>query len=496
MKTNRLSISVLAMTISLAVGAQTSFDAAKLYEEELNGTARYVGMGGAMSALGSDPSVISHNPAGIGTYRKSDLNFSVSFFGTSMNTDPVATKLSPISSNGRTYYTKDNRSDVNVAFDNFSAVFSGSDSGDNYLNFGISYRKLQNLDRSLNYIDKFFVPDAGDPSKQYVVYREFLDNQRNKINSFDFNLSCNLSDMVYFGWTVGILSTDTWSEGYFYDYYPTYGAAEFEDKAYVVPAYADDGHDYTAVDKMNQSEGSGWNMAFGTIIRPLPALRLGAAIKTPTYFKQTLEYADYLYAIMDTPKDGSKFSSAVDYSYSSPWSLNLSAGLTFGKTAIGAEYEKHFTQRSSLSIGNTKMVDQGAIDYKDYSTIKVGLEQNISNLSLRLGYNLIESMFKDNAAPWLGDSDFNGWKYDGNGNVTEVGRTDFQVDRLGKTQYMTAGLGYCSAPDADGTQFYVDLAYLHGIRNSTVNVNEYIEDVDVNYNYKTDKVLLTIGWSF
>ena len=72
MKTNRLIISVIAMTVSAALEAQTTFDAAKLYEEELNGTARYVGMGGAMSALGSDPSVISHNPAGIGTYRNSD----------------------------------------------------------------------------------------------------------------------------------------------------------------------------------------------------------------------------------------------------------------------------------------------------------------------------------------------------------------------------------------------------------------------------------------
>ena len=77
-----------------------------------------------------------------------------------------------------------------------------------------------------------------------------------------------------------------------------------------------------------------------------------------------------------------------------------------------------------------------------------------------------------------------------------MGRTDFQVDRLGKTQYFTGGIGYCSAPDGDGTQFYIDLAYMHGIRNSTVNVNEYVEDVDVKYNYKTDKILLTVGWSF
>lgn len=482
MKTNKLIISAFAMAMSLASVAQTSFDAAKLYEEELNGTARYVGMGGAMGALGSDISVISHNPAGIGTYRQSDINFSVSAFGTQVETDPLATKANQLSSNGRTYYSHNSRSDIDLGFDNISAVFSGSDAGDNYLNFGISYRKLQNMDRNLDYIDAFNDADG------YEVWREYKDNQRNKINSFDFNLSCNLSDMVYFGWTVGILNTNTWSEGYFYDYY---GEG-------MHPDYPK-GLDYTAVDKMNQSDGSGWNMAFGTIIRPIPALRLGAAIKTPTYYRQYLEYADYLYAVMGDQKDGNKFTNSVEYKYSSPWSIDLSAGFTFGigsvNCALAGEYEKHFTQRSSLSIGNTKLDSQGAIDYKDFSVLKAGFEMNISNLSIRGGYNYRESMFNDASYPYLYDTDFNGWGTDSNGNPV-VGRTDFQIDRPGKTQYFTTGIGYCSSPDNDGTQFYIDLALVHGIRNSVVNVNEYIEDIDVDYKYKNNKVLLTLGWNF
>lgn len=482
MKTNKIIIAGLMMSMSLAVVAQTSFDAAKLYEEELNGTARYVGMGGAMGALGSDPSVISHNPAGIGTYHNSDVNMTVSFFGTTVENYPLHTKTNQGSENGRTYYTHPYKSDLNVALDNFSAIFCGAESGDNYLNFGISYRKLQNMDRNMDYVDAF------DDADGFEVWREYKDNQRNKINSFDFNLSCNLSDMVYFGWTVGILSTDTWSEGYFYDYY---GEG-------MHPDYPN-GLDFTAVDKMNQGDGAGWNMAFGTIIRPIPALRLGVAVKTPTTFRQKLEYADYLYAVEGTQKDGSRFSNSVDYKYSSPWSLDLSAGLTFGfgdvNCALGGEYERHFTQRSSLSIGNTRMESQGAIDYKDYSVLKVGSELNIKNLSIRGGYNLKESMFNDSSFPYLYDSDFNGWGFDENGDKI-VGRTDFQLDRPGKTQYFTGGIGYCSSPDSDGTQFYIDLAYVHGIRNNILNLKEYDEDIDVNYKYKTDKLMVTVGWNF
>ena len=55
--------------------AQTIYDGAKLTGKDLNGTARIVGMGGAMGALGGDISTMGTNPAGIGLYRSSDLGF-------------------------------------------------------------------------------------------------------------------------------------------------------------------------------------------------------------------------------------------------------------------------------------------------------------------------------------------------------------------------------------------------------------------------------------
>lgn len=473
MKTNKILVWAMAMILGMPAMAQTTFDAAKLYEEELNGTARYVGMGGAMGALGSDISVISHNPAGIGTYRQSDVNMSLSFFGTSTETNPQATKLYPLSSAGRTYYSHNFKSDLGMGFDNLSMVFSGYDGGSNYVNFAMSYRKLQNMDRILDYIDSFQDADG------YEVWREYKDAQRNIINSFDFNLSWNLSDMFYLGWTIGLLSTNTRSEGYFYDYYPTNSH----------PLYPD-GRDYTTVDKYNSAEGSGWNMAFGTIIRPVAPLRLGIAVKTPTKFTQRLEYTDYLYAFENDQKSGTAFTNSIDYKTSSPWVLDLSAGLTVGKTAVGLELEQHYTQRASLSVGSTRLETQGALDLKDYSVLKLGVEQNIKNLSLRAGYNAIGSMFRPTAYPYLKDTEFNA------GKTGEVGRMDFQVDRLGKTQNLTFGLGYCSAPDIDGGQFYIDMAYVHSVRNSTVNVNEYDEDIDVDYKYKNNKFLLTVGFNF
>ena len=50
---------------------------AQLATEDLNGTARYVGMGGAMEALGADISTMSTNPAGIGLFRRNQVSGSL-----------------------------------------------------------------------------------------------------------------------------------------------------------------------------------------------------------------------------------------------------------------------------------------------------------------------------------------------------------------------------------------------------------------------------------
>lgn len=59
-----------------AVMAQNQYDVVRYMDDDLNGTARFVGMGGAMSALGADISTIGTNPAGIGLFRGNDVTVS------------------------------------------------------------------------------------------------------------------------------------------------------------------------------------------------------------------------------------------------------------------------------------------------------------------------------------------------------------------------------------------------------------------------------------
>ena len=47
---------------------QGAIDAYRISQPDMKGTARFMGMGGAFSALGGDLSTLSQNPAGIGIY--------------------------------------------------------------------------------------------------------------------------------------------------------------------------------------------------------------------------------------------------------------------------------------------------------------------------------------------------------------------------------------------------------------------------------------------
>ena len=60
-----ISLAVLSLAM-LPAAAQDTYENARLLGSDLNGTARYVGMGGALDALGADISTIGTNPAGIG----------------------------------------------------------------------------------------------------------------------------------------------------------------------------------------------------------------------------------------------------------------------------------------------------------------------------------------------------------------------------------------------------------------------------------------------
>ncbi len=124
-----------ALLFSAGLNAQSVYDVTTFSNSDLNGTARFIGMGGAMGALGGDISTMSTNPAGIGVYRSNDLMVT---FGTTNNVSKA--------NFGNSSLTEDHN---HGTFDNFGFVYSKRVGSQNdvvqFVNFGFNYRRSKQL---------------------------------------------------------------------------------------------------------------------------------------------------------------------------------------------------------------------------------------------------------------------------------------------------------------------------------------------------------------
>ena len=158
MKNIRLAM-VIACTLlgTAVVNAQSLYDAARLMGNDLNGTARFIGMGGAMGALGGDISTMGTNPAGIGIYRSSDVMTSFGFSNIGMKSNM----------NG----TKNEQDKLFGSFDNIGFVISsriGNETPLRFVNFGFNYRKVKSFDK--NMVMNGMIEDKEGPMSQSDLF--------------------------------------------------------------------------------------------------------------------------------------------------------------------------------------------------------------------------------------------------------------------------------------------------------------------------------------
>jgi len=397
----KITMIALAMFTAVGAGAQTVYDATNIAQKELNGTARFVGMGGAMGALGGDISTIGTNPAGIGIYRSNDamLTFGYSMTGTESNYV------------GNKFETDKNR----WSFDNAGFVIAskiGNHTPLRYVNFGFNYHKSKsfyknmtmqglmgsidnqyvsqvrsmaqqatdaqnyvynNYNQRLNWESKDIYqdneagwlgavgyqgsllfenrqtgsPDSYDPYIPSEADAYFLSRERGGIDQYDFNISFNINDRFYFGVTLGAYDVD-------YNKYSLY------DEMYAY-TWEGDGQNYEegySLESFNRIYGSGFDLKLGAIFRPIEdsPLRIGLAVHTPTYYKLTYTTGALLTSDLFLPNEAGDETltrttvdtySALgdrdmerDFKLQTPWVFNASLGYTVGNyLALGAEYE-------------------------------------------------------------------------------------------------------------------------------------------------------------
>ena len=534
----------VSLFAALSANAQETYENAKLAGEDLNGTARYVGMGGAMEALGADISTIGSNPAGIGLFRHSNVSLSAGLL---------------MQSDGKEF---SNGKKTNLSFDQIGGVYTTRTGQKSFLNFGFNYHKSKNFDYILNaagslngssqnkqsYIKGilgdensggFFVrkdnngknvgyvdatpPLPSTPPKVAYTWSQIDDLYWNSlipgstgtynyekatgytldrahtgyIGNYDFAVSGNLNDRVYLGLTFGM--KDVNYKGY----------SEYRENLNNTPG--------VLVRDERKVTGSGFDITAGVIVRPVAEspFRIGAYVKSPTWYDLTTSNATGLVYAQGTTNKESYISNSYDFKMWTPWKFGFSLGHTIGNNiALGATYEYenyaninsrvnnggyydyYYDQYYESSIPDKNMNAHTKEVLKGVSTLKLGIEYKpVSNVALRMGYNYVGAKYASDRQKDPGIASL-GTAYSSTTDYTNWG----EINRF------TLGVGY------QVKKFNIDLAYQYSAQKgsfapfsnvrditytsstATITESNIASNTDVKNN--RSQLLLTLGYRF
>ena len=506
---------------ALPMTAQETYENARLMEQDLNGTARYVGMGGAMEALGADISTISSNPAGIGLFRSSNVSTS---FGIVSQAE------------GKDFRTGDK---TNFSFDQLGFVYSSRTGKSSFVNVAFNYHKDRNFDyvlsaaaaldgrgsqNNLSFIKAIGENDEYGSSKfnfndvkgkgtawwtsqlDNVYYNSFIvdkygvpycdvasDYMMNRANTgyigvYDFNISGNIDNRLYLGLTVGLHDV----------HYK--GVSDYQENI----LNADGGSaGNVIVSDEREVTGMGYDVKAGIIIRPFEesAFRIGASVSTPTFYKLTTRNHTYLTnntPFTDMYNPYYTANDSYEFKLYTPWKFGLSMGHTVGTNlALGAsfEYADYGTADTRYITGTyydewtNSYTDDSESDnvmnthtketLKGVSTLKLGAEfKPTKEISLRAGYNYVSPMYKTDG--------FKNGLLVSDGTIVSSA-TDYVNWK--DTNRLTLGFGYRH------NNFSIDMAYQYSSRKgdfypymSAVSDYNYYDDNNGTSVYVTDEI--------
>ena len=530
----KIVLAAFVLAVGLPAAAQDTYESARLLGEDLNGTARYVGMGGAMEALGADISTIGSNPAGIGLFRHSMVSAS---FGLVSQQD-----VQEFDRLGKT----------NLSFDQIGFVYSTRMSRKSYMNFGFNYHKSRNFDQilsaanklrdvscnaltynkaakgsahnggydlafnkqgdlvgwesstsdfraqtysTLDYLnansvlldaDYVNLMDKGDPYIFDLAADEFAFDRSHRgwISDYDFNISGNEDDRFFWGITIGLHSVN-------YKGYSAYTEG-------MVDRYGDAG--VISYGDERTIKGFGGDITGGIIVRPVETspFRVGLYITTPTYYDlKTTNYTEIVngsdYGCYDYGADEETY----EFKLFTPWKFGLSLGHTVGNNlALGASYEysDYGATRNRINDGYDRYGNEDSYtdepmkrntenSLKGVHTLKVGAEfKPVPELAVRLGYNYVSAAYeKDGYRNMMLDSP----------GVMYASTTDYTNWKA--TNRITCGLGYKAG------NMNIDVAYQYSATDGDFYPFQKYDSNAISatsVSNKRHQVLLTLGYTF
>jgi hypothetical protein len=441
---------LLGAFIALSLVTQAQYENNYLQTTQigsLNGDARYTGLGGAMSAVGSNFSALGNNPAGLAKFVNNELNFGISILTNSTDNLYNGTQ-------NNTFNGKMGIQSYGIAADISSRNTEGqlwfSLSGQRVYDFkNRTVHKGRNIDYTLNeyFADKAYGTVDADLSSvfpfdvslafetylidpdtvNYDTYSAKIQNENARIENDEngsrfenyVSFGYNRNNKLYLGASVGIHSSSYENQ---YSYRGDNTNAETE--------YA---QNYT-YDYYFNSSSTGVNATVGVIYKPSQVFNFGFSYKTPTAwfieesFSSTMnaEYTNTEYTI------DSEFEGVVTYRANAPSVMNFSAAVTdkqFGLFSVEAS-KINYTNGKLISPKKEAYIDFDASNvtintsFRDVWNIKAGYEKPFKRFALRAGINTIPSAYKNG-------NDFIDYRIlnisGGLGVYTNFGRMDFSV---------------------------------------------------------------------
>lgn len=278
------------------------------------GSARFQALGGPHAALGADASTLMGNPAGLGFYSRSELNF----------TPGVAIQ------NNQSSYLNTSQSGSKTSFNvgNVGVIFAGNRSNPvGYSRWrgalGLGYTRSYGLNNAIAFgglnnrssMVDFFAEDATREAQDFnTTVQDFRNDLDQNGNTFDYPTS-----MYYYGFLIdpnsqngppysgaepGKSTNQSFrfnSDGATSQWTVAYGA-NYDDKLYLGASLGLARMNYTTSKVMQETfvnpaqiqgfsyentlstRGGGINFSAGAILRPTDFLRIGASFSSPTWF--------------------------------------------------------------------------------------------------------------------------------------------------------------------------------------------------------------------
>lgn len=293
----KLLISFLAIQMAGFTYSQNVIDLVRYSNLQLQGSARFESMGGSFGALGSDISSSLINPAGYGRYSSSQ--FAIGFnYNNIRNTSDFQNQSTL--SNKNVFRP----SNIGIVFAN---DVSHKNKGFLYNQFGFSYNRVDNLSNQIEYngklqnslLDVFassgfdLTPEELPPFTSQLAWNTYAMDQnvdgsysprlssldtmnhnrvittKGGVSEYTFSYSTNYLNRLYFGVNWG-LRTARYTEDYTH-----------RESQYGGPVTSIDSFEYVY---HLETRGNGNNFKVGVIFLPVPQLRLGLSLHTPTYY--------------------------------------------------------------------------------------------------------------------------------------------------------------------------------------------------------------------